>query len=61
MAARQAALARYVADPIDGDGLWNYRDNWNWDATSTYSTITKVVVFIRQYNSTNTCSFTMYI
>lgn len=55
------ATGHFFADPIDGDGLWNYRDNWNWDATSTYSTITKVVVFARQYNSTNSCTFTMYI
>jgi hypothetical protein len=47
--------------PVDGDGYWNYQDNWNWDATSAYSTITKVVVFVRQYNSTNSCTKTVYI
>lgn len=35
---------RFFSDPIDGDGYFNYRDNWNWDATSTYSSIAKVVV-----------------
>lgn len=51
----------FFSDPIDGDGWWNYQDNWNWDATSTYSTITKVVVYFQQSGSSNHCSVTVYI
>jgi hypothetical protein len=50
----------FFSSPIDGDGLWNYRDNWNWDATGAYGQVQRIDVFVRQYNTTNSCRFSMY-
>jgi hypothetical protein len=55
------ATGYFHSHPIDGDGFWNYEDDWNWDATSTYSTVTKVVFYIKVYGSTAHCTTTVYI
>ncbi len=51
----------FAADPIDGDGLWNYRDNWNWDATGTYGQVTRVVIYVQRAGTSDHCSFTVNI
>jgi hypothetical protein len=55
------ATGHFFASPVDGDGFWNYKDNWNWDAVSTDSQVTKVKVHVNQVGSSNTCNVTVYI
>lgn len=56
---RLLATGHLSPHPIDGDGLWNYRDTWNYDSSGTaYSRVSKVVAYLKVYGSTASCTHT---
>lgn len=55
------ATGRFESRPIDGDGLWNYRDTWDWVATGDYSQVRRVEFYIKIYGSQAYCTKTANI
>ena len=49
------------SSPVDGDGYWNYRADFNWEAASSLSIIERVRFGIEQYGSTSSCHTNVYI
>ena len=54
---------KYIySSPVDGDGYWNYRADFNWDSQNiTLFRIGYVFFNIQKYGSTNYCTDSVHI